>query len=271
MGAVRRFVEKPCSCWAHHGGGGQRVGESAIAGEGQTAAFAETESLRFLRNREGFTLPTITAEDLTAVTTPVRRILDAGCGTGINLEHLVNLTGASRGVGVEPSAQSVDQLRRDHSDDPRLTFETASIHQLPFASNSFDLVVCWSVLHWVGRDEYLQALGELARVTSQWLVIMDFVAAEDYRVPYHHRYGLFTYKMDFAVPLAASGLVDTVSVVRWWEPEAGGERIPLDQKDLLPFRERALNYHARKVCTFRKNPDRLQLLDEADFTPRETT
>ena len=243
------------------------MGDSAIEQVGQTAAFAETESYRYLMDRTGFTLPTVRADDLESVTTPVATILDAGCGTGINLKHLVDVTGALSGVGVEPSEKSVQQLRIDHAADPRLTFEAASIHRLPFASNSFDLVICWSVLHWVGREEYLQALGELARVTSQWLVIMDFVAAEDYRVPYHHRDGLFTYKMDFEAPLAASGLVETVSTVRWWEPQAAGERVSLERADLLPFREQVVNYHSRKVCTFRKDPDTLQVLAELDFSP----
>jgi len=243
------------------------MGDSAIEQVGQTAAFGETESYRYLLDRTGFMLPTVKAEDLESVTTPVATILDAGCGTGVNLKHLVDVTGASRGVGVEPSEQSVLQLRTDHADDQRLAFETASIHRLPFASNSFDLVICWSVLHWVGREEYLQALGELARVTSEWLVIMDFNAAEDYRVPYHRREGLFTYKMDFEAPLAASGLLETVSAVRWWEPQAAGDRVHLELADLLPFREQAVNYHSRKVCTFRKNPDALQVLTESDLSP----
>jgi SAM-dependent methyltransferase len=213
----------------------------------------------------------VKVEDLAAVSTPVTSILDAGCGTGINLRHLVDVTGASRGVGVEPSEQSVEQLRIDHAKDSRLSFETASIHSLPFASNSFDLVVCWSVLHWVGREEYLQALGELARVTSQWLVVMDFVAAEDYRVPYHHHDGLFTYKMDFEAPLAASGLVETVAAVQWWEPQATGDRVVLGPYDLRPFRERHVNYHSRKVCTFRKNLNVLQLLVEDDFQQEDPT
>lgn len=234
---------------------------------GQTEAFAETESYRYLRDREGFVLPTVKAEDFTTISTPVVSVLDAGCGTGVNLQHILDITGATHGVGVEPSQMAVEQLRLDHAQDVRMHFETASIHALPFPSNSFDLVVCWSVLHWVGREEYLQALGELARVTSQWLVVMDFVAAEDYRVPYRQRDGLFTFKMDFEVPLAASGMLATVSSVRWWEPVAAGERVPLIPSDLEPFRARDVNYHSRKVTTFRKDLERLPVMSEDHFLP----
>jgi len=73
--------------------------------------------------------------------------------------------------------------------------------------------------------------------------------------------------MDFEAPLAASGLLETVSAVRWWEPQAAGERVALERADLLPFREQVVNYHSRKVCTFRKDPDALQVLAESDFSP----
>lgn len=231
----------------------------------QTEAFAESESFRYFTDRTGFTRPTISVDDLHAVAGPIRSILDAGCGTGVNLAHLVDVTGASRGTGIEPNADTVAQLRRNHEVDPRLEFHEASVHRLPFPSDSFDLVVCWSVLHWVGREEYLQALGELIRVTAKYLIVMDFVGSQDYRVPYHHRPGLFTYKMDFEPPLMASGILDCIDVVRWWEPEAAGPRIPVAEGDLTPFVDRELNYHARKVGTFHKNLERLPTYVIEDF------
>jgi len=37
---------------------------------------------------------------------------------------------------------------------------------------------------------------------------MDFVAAEAFRVPYHHHDGVYTYKMDFTVPMLSSGVLE---------------------------------------------------------------
>lgn len=232
----------------------------------QTQVFADSESFRYFNARAGFDIPTLKREDLEALPDNVAHVLDVGCGTGINLAHVADLLHAERAVGVEPNQDTVNALRSNHRGDHRLSFDAASAHRLPFETNSFDLVICWSVLHWVGRDNYLQALGELVRVTKKWLLVMDFVAAEPFRVPYHHRDGVYTYKMDFTVPLMSSGVLELVDERRWWEPVAGGPRVAITEADLVPFRSRALNYHSRKVATFRKSQNCLQTLSESAFS-----
>ena len=112
-----------------------------------------------------------------------QRILDVGCGPGHVLLSILDSFPGSTGVGVEPSPESAARLEERHGSDPRLEFVNASAHDLPFPTDSFDLVVCWSVLHWVGRNEYLQALGELVRVCGGHLVVMDFAAGLDGDVP----------------------------------------------------------------------------------------
>lgn len=96
-------------------------------------------------------------DDREAVPISVTGILYASCGTRNNLKHLLDVTGACRGVGIESSEQRVQQLWVNDAADPRPDLETAAIHWLAFASNSFDLVIGWSELHWVGREECLQA------------------------------------------------------------------------------------------------------------------
>lgn len=234
--------------------------------DSQTHVFQESESFRYFTARQGFDIPTLKSEDLAALPTHVDSILDVGCGTAINLAHVTDLLGAKQAVGVEPNQQTVEALRINHSDDRRLSFYTASAHHLPFDTGSFDVVICWSVLHWVGRDSYLQALGELIRVTRSWLLVMDFVGSKAFRVPYHYRDGVYTFKMDFTEPLLSSGVLELVDERRWWEPEAGGPRVPITEDELLPFPSRVLNYHSRKVATFRKNSDLLETLTESSFS-----
>lgn len=111
------------------------------------------------------------------------KILDVGCGGGGWLRAMVSTFNGSTGVGLEPSAEAIKLLQKKHANCASISFVQGSAHQLPFSSNSFDLVFAWSVLHWIGRDEYLQALGELIRVTSSILVIMDFDPLDLYRTP----------------------------------------------------------------------------------------
>lgn len=104
------------------------------------------------------------------------------------------------------------------------------------------------------------------RVTQKWLLVIDFVAAEPFRGPYRHPDGVYTYKMDFTVPLMSSGVLKLVDEGRWWEPVAGGPRVAITEADLAPFRSRAVNYHSRNGATFGKSQNCLQTLSESAFS-----
>ncbi|MFM8154877.1 MAG: class I SAM-dependent methyltransferase [Actinomycetes bacterium] len=195
----------------------------------------------------------------------ISSVLDVGCGPATFLQSVVNHFGANTGAGVEPSPEAVRLLDEHYAGDPRLSFHSGLAHSLPFETDQFDLVVCWSVLHWVGRNEYLQAVGELIRVTGKHLVIMDFVAGEDYRVEYHHDSRFFTYKMDFTRPVLASGVMSLVADRRWWEGADGVSPEILDPSRLTPFAANPLSYVARRACVFDKDYETLPLLTAGDF------
>lgn len=86
------------------------------------------------------------------------RILDAGCGSGRNMELLARF-GAP--TGVEPAQQSVE-MARARGVGP--VVQGSLDARLPFGSDSFDLVVCLDVLEHIADDR--AALGELRRVTA---------------------------------------------------------------------------------------------------------
>jgi SAM-dependent methyltransferase len=86
------------------------------------------------------------------------RILDAGCGSGRNMELLARF-GAP--TGVEPAQQSVE-MARARGVGP--VVQGSLDARLPFGSDSFDLVVCLDVLEHIADDR--AALRELRRVTA---------------------------------------------------------------------------------------------------------
>lgn len=92
------------------------------------------------------------------------RILDAGCGTGINLEFLTEFGTVT---GVDSSDEAIRFCSLRNSKDAR----RADITALPFAADSFDLVTALDVLEHIEND--VQALDELARVCRPggWLLI----------------------------------------------------------------------------------------------------
>lgn len=84
-----------------------------------------------------------------------RRILDAGCGTGINL-HLLREFGAVEGVDFSEKAIEFCQARGESA------MRTADIRCLPHEDGSFDLVTALDVLEHIEEDR--DALRELVRV-----------------------------------------------------------------------------------------------------------
>lgn len=86
------------------------------------------------------------------------KILDAGCGDGINI-HLLASMGIDNIVGVDISAQL---LRLAQKLNPNSRFVQASLERLPFRANSFNVVLVDSVFHHLLR--YDLALTQIHRV-----------------------------------------------------------------------------------------------------------
>jgi SAM-dependent methyltransferase len=90
-----------------------------------------------------------------------RDVVDAGCGTGLNLAWLRRYSGGRAVVGVDLSAAALDFCRRrEHG--PLIQ---STVTALPFAPSSFDLVTSFDVLVQIpgdGADEL--AAAEMWRV-----------------------------------------------------------------------------------------------------------
>ena len=197
-------------------------------------------------------------------------ILDVGCGNGKALSSLCQRYTCT-GTGVEPSKEAVNLLNKKYASTEHLKFTQASSHQLPFDTDSFDLVVMWSALHWVGRNEYLQTLGELLRVCKKHLVIMDFIAKKDYRTLYSHDERLYTYKMDFEPIIMASGIANKISSSCWWVDPKSGVKTAISEQDINTFKHNPLNYYARKMVIFEKQYAYLETYPEEYFIPTSKT
>jgi len=96
---------------------------------------------------------------------PGDRVLDAGCGAGMDAFVAAGLVGpAGRVVGIDLTAEMLAPARRAlaASGPGNLTFRRASVEKLPFPDRSFDLVVTNGVLNLVPDKD--AAYGEIRRV-----------------------------------------------------------------------------------------------------------
>jgi SAM-dependent methyltransferase len=98
--------------------------------------------------------------------TPVRLALDVGCGTGQSSLALLDLAESVVGVDTSPV------MLTHGPEGPRLTFVVAPAEELPFPSETFDLITVAAAFHWFARERFLAEAQRVLR-SAAWLVIYD--------------------------------------------------------------------------------------------------
>ena len=98
---------------------------------------------------------------------PGMTVLDAGCGYGRNLVHL--LREGCQVFALDESAEAVEHVRKLAASLgaglPDANFQVGKIEQMPLPDELADVVICNSVLHFAKDEEHFRAmLSELWRV-----------------------------------------------------------------------------------------------------------
>ena len=98
---------------------------------------------------------------------PRMRVLDAGCGYGRNLVHL--LREGCEVFALDQDANAIDHVRQLSASLstglPPENFQVASIDRIPFTDGFADVVICSSVLHFSRDEQHFRGmLAELWRV-----------------------------------------------------------------------------------------------------------
>ena len=100
-------------------------------------------------------------------------LLDVGCAKGFMLHDLVELI-----PGITVSGVDVSDYAIAHAiDDIKSKVQVADASDLPFADNSFDVVIAINTIHNLDRDDCAQALREIERVSCKG----SFITVDAYR------------------------------------------------------------------------------------------
>ncbi len=107
-------------------------------------------------------------------------ILDVACGTGEFERLLLGKNPTQRITGVDISEKMLDIARKKYRVYSNVEFHQTSANSLPFASHTFDVVVCANAFHYFDLPQV--ALAEIKRVLKPngKVVILDW--SKDYLI-----------------------------------------------------------------------------------------
>jgi ubiquinone/menaquinone biosynthesis C-methylase UbiE len=102
------------------------------------------------------------------------KVLDVGCGTGVHLD-IYRRSGCEL-YGIDNSPSMLDVARNRLGEDAELRLGDAT--EMPYESNTFDLIVCMLVLHEMDQRMRRSVIAEMKRVikTDGRILLIDFHA-----------------------------------------------------------------------------------------------
>lgn len=100
------------------------------------------------------------------------RWLDAGCGTGILAEAVLDACEPAAVTGIDPARAQIEQASRGPAS-ARASFRQADAMSLPFPDRGFDVAASALVINFIPRP--LVALGEMRRVTAPGGIVAGYV------------------------------------------------------------------------------------------------
>jgi ubiquinone/menaquinone biosynthesis C-methylase UbiE len=154
------------------------------------------------------------------------KILDAGCGEGRNLHFFLREGYDVYGLDKDPGALRMLHVlaRSFNTGNIRERFVQALLEEMPFSDQSFDAVICISVLHFVKNEAtFLTMMDEMSRVLGKDGILLigmltDIISsrAEGYCQPYSENpdHPLFLLKPDHYQTIIKTGIFEVVENLR---------------------------------------------------------
>ena len=108
------------------------------------------------------------------------RVLDLGCGTGLELEKYFPLCPSARVTGIDLSEAMLNALKKKFTDKD-VTLIVGSYFDVPLGENVFDAAVSVESLHHFTKDEKIPLYKKLhtALRANGYLILTDYFAATD--------------------------------------------------------------------------------------------
>jgi len=109
-----------------------------------------------------------------AAVTPDEHVLDLACGTGEWLRRVAETTPEARLTGIDIAPNMVERARSKLQSYPQVSVQGGDAHDLPFADDTFDVVVSASTFHYFTHPHVvLEEVGRVLHPEGR-LVLLDW-------------------------------------------------------------------------------------------------
>ena len=128
---------------------------------------------------------------LTASLLPTSRdckILDLGCGTGLELEEYYKICPSARVTGIDMCEAMLSALKCKFPD-KEITLACGSYFDLPFGESVFDAAVSFESLHHFTKEEKIPLYARLHKALKDngYFILTDYFASSDEEETFHRR------------------------------------------------------------------------------------
>ena len=116
------------------------------------------------------------------------RLLDLGCGTGLELEEYFPLCPSAQITGIDLSAGMLSALRQKFAD-KTISLVTGSYFDVPFGEGVFDAAVSVESLHHFTKDEKIPLYAKLCAALKDdgYFILTDYFALSDVEERMHRQ------------------------------------------------------------------------------------
>ena len=108
------------------------------------------------------------------------KIIDLGCGTGLELEHYFRLNSSAKITGIDLTESMLNALKNKFPE-KELTLICGSYFDVPFDENAFDAAVSVESLHHFTKEEKIPLYTKLFKALKDggYFILTDYFALTD--------------------------------------------------------------------------------------------
>ncbi len=108
------------------------------------------------------------------------KILDLGCGTGLELEHYFKINPSAKITGIDLTESMLNALKNKFPEKD-LALVCGSYFDIPFGENTFDAAVSVESLHHFTKEEKIPLYAKLCKALKDggYFILTDYFASSD--------------------------------------------------------------------------------------------